>query len=219
MILSCHQPQMLPYLGFWDKLMKSDVHVVMDNIAATRADFTNRNKIRTPQGWMWLTIPLVSKNMVKINEIEINNFEVWRSKHWKSIESSYGKAKFWEKYSPIFSDIYDSDWDRLLDFDSALFEAVCGIFNINIPIIALSRLNVEGIATERIINICKAVGADTYLSGSGGRDYLDENRFNEENIKLVYQEFEHPKYKQQFKGFVKGLSIIDWIFNRGDKRW
>lgn len=214
MIASIHQPQYLPYIGFFHKLSKSDIFILLDDVPATSNDFTNRNRIRTMDGWMWLTVPVLNKNKTPVNQIKIQSSN-WGRKHWNSIIANYGKAPYFSEYSGYFKKVFEREWDMLVDLDEELLHYIAGKLNINIPFIKSSELGIEGAGTERLISICKEVGADSYLSGIGGKDYLDEVMFKKENIKLIYQEFQHPVYRQRFEDFEPNMSIIDLLFNCG----
>lgn len=217
MIISVHQPQYLPWLGYFDKIMKSDIFVFLDNVQYKKREFQNRNKIRTKNGWLWLTIPVVTKERYyqKISEVEIDNTQHWQKEHWETIKMYYHQAKYFQNYKDFFEKIYSSKWDKLSSLNVEIIKYLLECLEIRTPIYFESELGLSGEATERIINICKKFKADTYLSGIGGKDYLDESRFDLENIKLVYQDFKHPTYPQVYPGFEPYMSVIDLLFNCG----
>lgn len=223
MIISIHQPQYLPYIGFFHKALNSDMIIMLDDVPATRKDFVNRNKIRTPTGWTWLTIPVKKKNGVIIEDIEISNND-WIEKHLRSLEHCYGQTPYYKWYIDHIRTIYmlDSNWNRISNLDTSLLyiilEALDEKPSICDPCIRrASYLDVQGTGTERLINLCKAVEADTYLSGPGGKGYMDEAAFAATGIELQYQDFTHPVYEQRFKGFEPNMSILDLLFNHGPK--
>lgn len=217
MVVAVHQPQYLPWLGYFHKIAKCDCFVFLDCVQYKKREFQNRNKIRTKDGWMWLTVPVISKEreVQLINEVEINNSFPWQRKHLNSIKLAYKNAPYFSNYIGFFEDVYSKKWVRLIDLNLYIIDFILKELQIETPIKFLSQLNVEGTKTERIIQICKALGSDTYLSGIGGKDYLDEELFKNNKIKLIYQEFKHPCYKQCYSPFIEKLSIIDLLFNCG----
>jgi hypothetical protein len=220
MILSVHQPQYLSWLGYFDKIDRSDVFVFLDNVQYKEREFQNRNKIRTQNGWMWLTVPVVSKGLgrQKICDVAIDNTCNWQKRHWKSLKSWYARAKFFGEHCGFFEEVYKRKWDRLVDLNIYIINYLLRALTINKPIYTESELNIRTSATERIIQICKKLKVDTYLSGSGGKMYLEEDKFGQAGIKLGYQEFAHPVYDQPYtdsRGFLPFMSVVDLMFNHG----
>jgi hypothetical protein len=221
MIVGIHQPEHLPWLGFWDKLYKSDLFVLLDNTQFRKNYFQNRNRIRTANGWIWITVPVFTKDKAtqQINEVEINNVTDvrWQKKHWKTIEQNYIKAPYFNKYKDIFHKFYLKKWDKLADLNINFIYEIKKLLGIKTEIIIGSSLDVKGERSDLLLDICKKVGATTYLSGKFGKDYLDISKFKGENIEIVFQEFNHPVYSQVFMPFIPEMSIIDLIFNEGEK--
>lgn len=225
MIVSIHQPDYLPWLGFFDKILRCDVFVLLDNVQFSKNYFTNRNKIRTAQEWTWLTVPVLSKGKSdqRIDEVQINNISEkrWAEKHWKSIEQSYKKAPFFSEYADLFYQLYSRQWDDLTELNKTIIHHIVDAFGIKTRICEVAEIGeaaplaVEGKSTELLFNICQALGASTYLSGAFGKEYLDEDLFTDHEIKVVYQEFFHPEYKQVFSPFIPNMSAIDLLFNYG----
>ncbi|MCM8819267.1 MAG: WbqC family protein [Candidatus Omnitrophica bacterium] len=218
MIVSVHQPQYLPWLGYFHKIANSDCFVFLDCVQYKKREFQNRNRIRTKDGWVWLTVPVISKDKENqlICQVKINNDFPWQRKHLNSIKLSYKEAPYFFSYIGFFEEVYSKKWLNLIDLNLAIINFLLEKFSIKTPIKFLSQLNIKSTKTERIIEICKSLGADTYLSGIGGKDYLDEELFKKNNIKLIYQEFKHPIYRQCYSPFISQLSAIDLLFNCGD---
>ncbi len=223
MILSVHQPQYIPWLGYFHKIAKSDLFVFLDNVQYKEREFQNRNKVRTPQGWIWLTVPVISKGKGRqnIHEVAIDNEIQWQENHLRGLKTCYAHAEFFKEHVSFFQDLYSRKWDKLVDLNIVIIEYVLKYLAINTPVYFETKLNIASIHTERIIDICKTLDADTYFSGTGGRDYLEEGKFLEAKLKLVYQDFKHPEYRQQFmkdkEGFIPYMSILDLIFNEGPR--
>jgi hypothetical protein len=211
-----HQPMYIPYPGFFHKLSLADVLVIMDDVQYDKR-FTNRNRILVPQGPMWLTVPIVKEDKFLPNgSVRINNSVDWRNDHWRKISLSYRNAEFYDLIAGRLEETFQKEWDLLLELDLDLLKKSMEWLGLNLPIVRESELKVGGKATERLINTCKAVGADTYVSGSGGKNYIDSRLFENGGIKLVYQEYAPVPYRQRFtSAFVPDLSIVDMLFNLG----
>ncbi len=218
MIVSIHQPNYLPWLGYFHKIANSDAFVFLDNVPYTKNSLINRNKIKTQRGASWMTLSVLTKGRKEqfIGDTEINNGTPWRETHWKTIKANYSKAPYFPEYRDRFESIYQKDWKNLCDLNETLIKLICEIFGIQNPkFVRASELGVCGKSTSLLINICKAIGADTYLSGNGGKKYMDEELFDKERIILKYSEFQHPVYRQLWGDFIPNLSVIDFIFNEG----
>jgi len=218
MTLICiRQPGYLPFSGFFKKIMSSDIFVFLDDVQFEKNDWDNRNKIRTSDGSMWLTVPVLHKFGQKLNEIKIVNDDEWNQKHLKAIQINYQKAPFFETYWYEIKKILDKKWDRLIDLNYEFIEYFLSKLEIKKKIVKSSDLKIDASGSEKLLKICKELKADTYLSGELGKNYLDEDIFNEDKIKITYEKYEHPKYFQVYNPFLSNMSIIDLLFNEGEK--
>lgn len=222
MICTIHQPEYLPWLGFFDRVVKSDVFVLLDDVGYEKNQFNNRNKIKTNNeaGWQYITVPVQGRSPnKKINQILIDNTKNWGQSHLSAIKNSYAKAPYFKQYYGLFEEIFGKKWEKISDVDVCLQQQVFDFLGLKVQVEVSSNMPVEGQKTQRLVNICKAVGADTYLAGPGygNGTYMDLELFKKENIKVIFQEFTHPEYPQQYmeKGFLPGMSIIDLLFNCG----
>jgi hypothetical protein len=220
MIVAGHQPNYLPWLGFFDKIQRSDLFIIEDNVQFERQGFTNRNKVMTADGVRWLSIPVEHANKpLLINEVKIANKAEpqWESRHWLTLKHSYCKTSHWHDYSDFFEDTYQREWIMLIDLNMHLIKGIMRFLDIDKPLIMASSLGAKGKKSELIISQCKAIGANVQLAGNGGKKYIDNKRFEEEGIKLIFQEFKHPSYTQICEGFVPNLSVVDYLFCTGGK--
>ncbi|MBU0951321.1 MAG: WbqC family protein [Elusimicrobia bacterium] len=218
MIVSVHQPQYIPWIGYFHKIAKSDEFIFLDNVQYKKREFQNRNKILTKNGSIWLTVPVITKEKFyqKISEVAIDNTVRWQEKHWESIKTNYNHSKYFKDYQNSFEAMYAKTWSKLVDLNSEIIFLLLKIFDIKTPVKVESELNITGTSTQRIINICEKLNSDTYLSGAGGKEYMDESLFEKEKIKLIYQDFKHPQYSQAYPGgFEPYMSAIDLLFNCG----
>lgn len=220
MIVAIHQPNYLPWLGYFYKIARADAFVFLDNVQYRKNGFINRNKIKTPQGEIWLTVGVLTKGHFKqpINEVEINNLVSWNRIHEKSISTNYSPAPYFKQYKGFFEDVCRAKWERLAALNEALIKGICEILGIRgVQFIRASQINVSGKSSELLVSICKAVGAETYLSGPSGQNYVDENLFEREGVRLRYSDFKHPVYTQLWGDFIPRMSIVDLIFNEGPR--
>lgn len=217
MLLAAHQPNFIPWIGYFHKMAQADKFVLADDVQYTTHGFINRNYIKTGNGKQWLTVPVVTKGrgLQKINEVQIDKEQNWRQKHWNSLQLNYKYAPYFDYYADFFEQLYKKEWIFLVDLNIELIEFVRGVLKINCPIILCSDLDLSGEATERILDMTKKTGCPKYLSGASGKNYLNENLFEDAGIDLIYNNFTHPKYHQQFGEFISHLSIIDLLFNEG----
>jgi len=217
MIISVHQPQYLPWLGYFHKIYKSDAFVFLDNVQYKEREYQNRNRIRIKEGCIWLTVPVLKNDCSYPNicDVRIDNFQDWQKRHWHAICVNYAQAPYFSKYSCFFEQLYKQEYDRLADLNISVTKYMLDSLQINRPVYFESKLDIRTKNTQRIIDICKALKADTYLSGIGGKNYLDEGAFSANGIKLDYQDFVHPQYRQHYTPFMPFMSAIDLLFNHG----
>jgi hypothetical protein len=219
MILSVHQPQYLPWLGYFDKIVSSELFVFLDLPQYKKREFQNRNRIKGPQGELWLTVPVISKGKFEqpIKDVEIDSTQSWQKSHWTSLELNYKKAPYWAEYAPGLKPFYEKNWTHLCELSLEMCLYFFGLLGIKTPYKIESQIGSSAQSTERLIELCKKTGATEYLSGSGGKDYMDEERFKEEGLGLSYQHYKHPEYKQQWHKtpFLPYMCIVDLLFNEG----
>lgn len=217
MIVSVHQPQYLPWLGYFDKIIKSDIFVILDDVQYKKNEWQNRNRIKTATGWQWLTVPVTYKFPEKINQVKINSQTSWRKDHLRSLEVNYRPAKFFNQYYSFFQETLKQEWEYLSELNIFFIEKILFFLGIKKKILKSSELAMSGEKTDRLVNICKILGGETYLSGIGAKDYLEIDKFEKEKIKVVFQEFVSPVYPQLYNNFVSNLSVVDLLFNCGEE--
>ncbi|KKG15978.1 hypothetical protein EO98_04550 [Methanosarcina sp. 2.H.T.1A.6] len=219
MIVGIHQPNYLPYLGFFDKLRKSDVFVIYDDAQFTKGDFQHRNRIKIYHGWKWLTVP-VEKKHIPINQIKIRDKvetegTTWHEAHLKEIHDNYKKTPYYPNFEKDIRRIYEQEYDMLIDINIKLIEFLMKSFDIDTRIVYSSEFGFTSKSTEKLVDLVSEIGGDTYLSGPMGKDYLDLQLFEKQDIEVIFQEFKHPAYQQQYNGFEPNMSAIDAMFNTG----
>ena len=220
-ILTAHQPLYLPWLGFFHKVAMSDVYVFMDDVQFINNDYIHRNKIKTSEGWTWLTVPILSDEHLnkKIKDMQIDNKKRWNKKHWKSIYFSYAKAPYFESYSDFFEEVYKKNWDKITDLDEYLLRYLLKELGISVKFVKASEQNFEGQKSDRVLDMCVKLGADAYIFGELGKDYANVEDFEKKGIKVYFQNYKHPVYPQLYGEFVSRLSIIDLLFCYGERSY
>ena len=217
--MGIHQPMYLPWLGLFDRIYRCDTFVLLDNVPYSKNYFLNRNKIKTQNGWTWLTVPVLATGKFGqlIKDVQIDNSVKWRDKHWKSIFFNYKKAPFFSKHAEFFEKVYGHEWTYLAELAEELLQFMSKSLRIKTPLVKASTLNVNGEKEKLLLNICKKLHADEYLSGPDGKNYLDPQVWRENNIKVFFHEYQHPEYPQLYGKFIPNMSIIDLLFNCGDE--
>lgn len=217
MIVSIHQPNFLPWLGFFDKVDRSDVFILLDNVQFEKNEWQNRNRIKGANGPQWLTVPVRHRFPQTIAETQINNTIDWRRKHWNAIMSNYGKTPYFQQYKTVFEAAYQRSWEHLVDLNAHLLHIVFEALGLRQRICFASEFPVQTTSSERLAELCHAVGADEYIAGSGGHEYLDTQPFETRQIQVAFQAYRHPVYPQIFGAFEPHLSVLDLLFNCGDQ--
>ena len=218
MIVAIHQPQYIPWLGYFNKMIASDVFCYLNNVQYKKNEWQNRNRIKTARNWQWLTVPVQYRFPQKINEVTINNTVSWKRKHLQALITNYNKAPFFREYIGFFEDVYSKDWELLSDLNIYFIKQIYRMLNLQQkPTVLASDLDLSDDPTDRLINICQALGGDTYLSGPDGIKYMNLERFKKREVKGIVQNFKHPVYPQLFGDFQSHLSIVDLLFNCGPK--
>jgi hypothetical protein len=216
-IVSIHQPNYLPWLGFFKKISSSDVFVILDDVQYTKRDWRNRNKIRTSQGSQWLTVPVIADSKTHLNEVKIDYSENWNSIHKKAIFYNYSKSKYFKEFFGFFEKIYSKKINYLLELDMEIIYYLIKCLNINTEIIFSSELKITQMKSDRNLEICKKLNADIYIAGAHAHEtnYLKLEDFKNNNITVDFQNFQHPAYQQCYEPFIPNMSTIDLIFNMG----
>ena len=222
MIVSINQPAYLPWLGYFDRIDASDIHIVLNHVQFEKNSFTNRNKIKTAQGATWLTVPLLTKGKfgdLAIQTIEIDNKSKWTKKHLTSIHQNYRKTPFFENYFSELEKIYKQEWANLNQLVSKLNTLFLEWLKIDTKIIYSSDLKINSTKSKLVLDLCKKMKTTKYISGAVGKDYLETEVFIQNQIEVVFQNYQHPIYNQLYQSkssFEPYMSILDLLFNHGE---
>ena len=216
MKLAIHQANYFPYPGFFHKINQADVFVIQDSVKFVNRT-TNRNKIISSSEYTWINVPITKGHKsLPIMDVKINNEIPWGKINLKKICAGYNKAKFFHLYKDYFENLYKKEWEDIFELNFETIKQILDWLDIKVKIIVESELDISGQSTERLVNVCKKLGADTYISGIGGKRYLDEKLFKNNNVNLQYQNYTPISYNQNLsKSFIPNLSIVDLLFNEG----
>ena len=219
------QPTYLPWVGYFDLMDQVGAFVILDTVQFEKQSWQQRNRVKTPAGLQWLTVPVVFRGRLgqKIQDVEIRDLEFGR-KHLRAIELNYRRAPFFEKYyrgiSSVLEEIRENDGtERLAVLNLRLLEWLAGILGISTPLILASSLGVDGKRTELLANICRRLGSTEYLSPVGSAVYLlaEIDILASAGINVAFHNYDHPEYRQLFPPFLAFASVVDLVFNEGER--
>lgn len=214
------QPSYIPWRGYFHQIAKADVFVFYDDVQYDTRGWRNRNRIKTPQGVRWLTIP-VHKRGAQTEDIPILQIKIawerpWNEEHWRTLAAVYRRAPFFERYAELLEPFFQRQDEYLADFTIDLTIALAGTLGIReTRFLRSSGLGVSGAKTERLIQVLQKVGADHYISGPAARSYLDENLFAAAGIGLEYMVYDYSEYPQLYPPYEPQVSIIDLLVMTG----
>ncbi len=212
------QSNYIPWKGYFDVINSVDEFILFDDMQYTRRDWRNRNKIKTPSGTAWLTIPVESKGkyLQKIRETVVSDCS-WAAQHWQSIQNFYARAPFFNDYRDLFEDLYLNCAETLLSrINHRFLTAICRTLNIATPITWSMQYEIVDGKTERLVSLCKQAGATHYISGPAARDYIDPALFEREEIGLEFYDYTgYPEYRQLYPPFRHDVTMLDLLFNAG----
>jgi hypothetical protein len=213
-----HQPDFIPYLGFFHRFLHADLYIALDHVQFVHSNrsWTHRDKIKTQQGEKWLTASVrKAPRDTAINRIELSTATDWRQDNLRLLEQNYRKAPYYGELMPQLERLYVQPLHLLRDFNMASIEMLMDLLDVRIPWVWSGSLDPAGAKNELLVDLLQKVSATHYLSGMGARDYFDPSPFEAAGIEVVWQNFTHPAYPQLFGDFVPFLSAIDMLFNCG----
>ncbi len=215
MKVAIHQPQYLPWLGYLDKIDSADVFILLDTVQYKKHEWQNRNRIRKKDGWQWVTVPVIDRFPERLAEVEIDGRADWQRKHCQALRQNYASAPHWEPLGPKLLALLEQPWMRLVELNVAVLDLLCEQLGVRTRRSLASALPARDEPTDRLIDLCRAVGGTEYLSGQTGPEYMDTRRFTEAGIGVQVQKYQHPEYPQRYKPFISHLSVVDMLFNCG----
>lgn len=219
MVVAIHQPNFIPWLGYFYKMAHARQFVFLDTVQYAKASFINRNRIKLKSGPSWLTVPVCTKGRFgqAISDVEIDWDQGWQQKHLHSLTITYHRAPFFDEVFPLLKSQYVSNEtvQKLADFSISMIQTICRYLGLSPTLGRASELGVQGKSTDLLVNICTKLGASTYLAGSGAVKYQEDEKFTKAGILVQYSSFRSIKYNQLWGEFVENLSIVDALMNYG----
>ena len=212
------QPTYLPWLGYFKAIRWSDCFVFLDDVQFEKSSWQNRNRIKSSQGDLMLTVPVVRNFPQLIKNVEINYAQNWVKKHLQSIQNNYQKAEFFEEFFPVLEEVYKQAPEKIMDLNVTITKKICEWLEIDANFRFSSEFGVEDLQkNEKLVTMLEKIGTDEYIYAQGAKEYMKEawGEYGSKGIKLTPLSFEHPVYSQLYNDFVSHLSIIDVIFNCG----
>jgi hypothetical protein len=216
--LAIHQPHYLPWLGYLAKWAAADAFVFLDTVQYEKNGWQNRNRIKTAAGPRWLTVPVHARLGTPIDAVAVDAAQPWRERHLRAIEGAYAKAPHLDRHHEALQRLFATSWERLAPLAVATAEWLARAVGIRTPARLASTLDVTGDdSTARLVGICRALGADTYLAGRDAARYMDPGPFERAGIRVEYQDYRHPEYAQLHGEFAPFLSGLDLLLTHGDE--
>ncbi len=219
MRIAIMQPTYLPWIGYFDLMAQSEVFVLMDDVQFVKKSWQNRNRIKSQSGDLMLTVPIVTagRRYQSIAETEIDAKQPWAAKHYRSIELSYAKAPYAGEYLPVLEGIYRRPWKMLLELNTALIDFLRQAIGIMPCVRLASTISCRQERNEHNIDLCRACGGDLLYDAGGAADVIDAAVLEKEGIRVVFQTYEHPQYRQLHGPFLSHLSALDLLMNEGPR--
>jgi hypothetical protein len=218
--LAAHQPNYVPWLGYLHKAEQADVFVLADDVQYTKHGYVNRNRVRTGEGWQWLTVPVRSRGRAGqlIRDTELETDLPWARKHVQTFEWNYRDAPFFEEHMPFLRDVFASQPTHLLELNLQLLKYLLDQLEIDTELRMSSELPKRTERSQRLADMAVACDCTTYLAGDGGsQQYLDEAVLQAAGVEVRFTTFQHPVYAQCFPGFEAGMCAFDLLFNCGPR--
>jgi hypothetical protein len=211
------QSNYIPWKGVFDMIHQVEKFVFFEDVDYTKRDWRTRNTVKTSNGDTSLAVPVTkAPRGTKIFEIELFNDGKWQKKHLSTIKLAYSKAKYFKEFEWLLDEIYvNHTWEKLSEFNIFVTKLLCKVLGIEAEFINSVDLATEGFKDDKLLAICKKVGATHYLSGPAAKDYINDDKFREANISLEYIDYTYPEYPQLHGEFNHYVSVLDLIFNCG----
>lgn len=213
--IAIHQPNYIPWLGYFYKIYQSDLFVFLDDVQYSNQGLHNYHFIKTQSGPVRLRIPVMQSLGDKINDVKIKNEADWRKKHLDQFHLNYNKAAHFDEVYTDLAGLLAGSYEYLADLNISIIEFICKKLGITFSFIKSSDLNITTVKEERIIDICKTHKANIYYSGTGAKAYQNEEDFTKNGIQLKYSEYKIVNYPQQYSGFQSNVTILDFLMNCG----
>jgi len=215
--VAIHQPQYLPWLGHFAKLAAADCWIFLDTVQYEKNGWQNRNRIKTLRGAQWLTVPVKAALGTLIRDVEIDVAQPWARKHCTALRVNYARAPYFARYFAELEELIRRPWRLLADLNVEVTRFLAGAVGLSRRMVRASELpSASADPTGRLLDLCRAVGAETYLAGQDGARYMDMEQFRAGRVAVLAQEYQHPTYTQLDGDFLPFLSVVDLLLSHGE---
>lgn len=214
------QSNYIPWKGVFDMMNMVDEFVFFEDVDYTKRDWRSRNRIITPQGTIWLTVPVQKcPRGTKIMDVQVASDQAWQMNHYQTIKTNYHKAPFYNEYEPLLKELYlEHTWTGLSEMNIYMNKRIAEVLGMKTSFVNSKDLHTEGTKDDKLIEICQKLGATHYLSGPAAKDYIVNDKFKNSGIGLSYIQYDgYPEYEQLFGEFEPYVSVLDVLFNCGAK--
>lgn len=210
------QSSYIPWRGYFDFIDEVDLFVFLEDVQYSKGSWRNRNRIKTQNGLLWLTVPVHAKHgKIQIRDVRIDNSKKWVHQHARTLEENYARAPYFRDYYIGFLNQLNTGFKNLSTLNIAITQWLMQQLEIHTPTMISSELDPEGKATDRLLDILVKLGADCYVSGPSAKNYLEESKFRKKGIRLEYKSYDYPDYPQLWGNFVSNVTVLDLLFNMG----
>jgi hypothetical protein len=212
------QSNYLPWKGYFDIIHDVDVFVFLEDVQYTRRDWRNRNQVKTPGGVKWISVPVLGGINQRIYDVKIDYSQDWREKHKQTIHHSYASAPYYNTYKSEIFDIYSKKFETLSELNIFSIQRISKILGIETKFLNSKEMRTDGTKDDKLLSVCQIIGADSYLTGPSAKNYIKNDKFLKAKIELNFKDYSgYPEYSQLWGTFDHGVSVIDLIFNCGER--
>jgi hypothetical protein len=212
------QSNYVPWKGYFDIIHDVDVFVFLDDVQYTHRDWRNRNKVKTPGGVKWISVPVLGGISQLIHEVKIDYSQDWREKHKQTLHHSYTSAPYYSSYKSEIFDIFSRKFETLSELNIFSIKKIAKILGLETKFVHSKDLCTDGTKDDKLLKICECIGADSYLSGPNAKNYIKNDKFLKAKIELNFKDYSgYPEYPQLWGKFDHNVSIVDLIFNCGER--
>lgn len=211
------QSSYIPWKGYFDIIHDVDIFIFLEDVQYTKRDWRSRNKIKSPNGTEWITIPILGGRNQMLCEAKIDKSQNWHTKHLKKLQFNYSKSRFFNKYFDELKSLYEMDWEYLSELNIALIKHICNLLNIGTTLLNSCDLCSVGNKDEKLIDLITKVDGNCYISGPAAKNYIDPDKFKNAGIELIYKDYSgYPEYSQLYPPFNHYVTVLDLLFNVGE---
>ena len=216
MITTIHQPDFMPWIGYFDKIKSSELLIYLDDVQFSRRGWTHRDKIKVLDKFVWLTVPIEKKNNYhqSIKELKIKDNLALYKIHLDIIKNAYRKSKNFDQVFPSLEKIYKKNFNFLIDLNIEIIDLFCDFLEIKKKTFFSSQYNISTKSTERLIDLLEINNSKKYLTGEPSKSYIDTDIFKNKGIEIIWHNLDEKEYIKKYERFDRNLSTLDFLMNK-----